>query len=274
MMTHQNEQRPLVALCLGGGGAKTFAHLGVIDVLKENGIPIDFLVTCSAASTVGLLAALGISSQEIISKFKKSKLSKIARRSICKHILAKYLKEKSITDIGQVKPSLSVVTVDLKSGKEKVFETGDPLLITLASSAFPGICRPIKYQGYSLIDGGVLNPDPADIARQKVGARGIVISVTLRLEFMEEEPRNKFDVILKSIYLSSFKLRDDILGKNSDIIMTPTNNLKISLSDWKKTFTGYFINNKIDEYYRDGYREAKKNIEKIKKFISAVERES
>ncbi|MCK5020635.1 MAG: patatin-like phospholipase family protein [Candidatus Peribacteraceae bacterium] len=269
MTTCQNKQRPLVAICLGGGGAKTFAHLGVIDALKESKIPIDFLITCSAASTIGLLSAIGVPSMEILNEFKNGKVSMLTKRSIHKHILVKYLEQKGITDIGQVAIPISIVAVDLNCGTEKIFETGDPLMLALASSAYPGLCKPIKYQGHSLIDGGVLNPDPADVARKKVGSDGIVISVTLRMEFIEESPKSTLDVILKSIYLSSYKLRDDILGKNSDIVITPTNNLKISLNDWKKTFTGYFISNKIDKYYQDGYQETEKLIPKIQELLQA-----
>ena len=269
-MPERKIQRPLVALSLGGGGAKTFAHLGVLDCLKANKIPIDFLATCSSASIVGFLFALGITSREIKNEFKRrSKWLHLIRRSIFKQALKKYIKEKNIGDINQTEIPISVITVDLKTGKEIVFEKGDPLLIPLASNAFPGIWQPIKCQNYYLVDGGVLNPDPADIARKKVGENGVVISVTLKLEFKEEEPRNRFNTILKSLYLSPYRYRNKIIEENSDIIIEPANNLKISFRDWKETFFGYFSNGKNVKYYQNGFEEANKKISEIKELISS-----
>ena len=259
-----------MALSLGGGGAKTFAHLGVLDCLKANKIPIDFLATCSSASIVGFLFALGIPSREIKNEFKrKSKWLHLIRRSIFKQALKKYIKEKNISDINQAKTPISIITVDLKTGKEIVFKEGDSLLIPLASNAFPGIWQPIKYQNYYLVDGGVLNPDPADIARKKVGENGVVISVTLKLEFKKEEPKNRFNTILKSLYLSPYQYRNKIIEENSNIIIEPANNLKISFRDWKETFFGYFSNGKIEKYYQNGFEEANKKISEIKELINS-----
>ncbi|NCF75285.1 MAG: hypothetical protein GWO87_02245, partial [Xanthomonadaceae bacterium] len=255
------------ALSLGGGGAKTFAHLGVIDALLENKIPINFLTTCSAASIIGVLTNIKIDSCEIKNEFNKRKWLRLIKRSIFKEVLKKYLKKKNITNINQGKVPISIVTVDLKTGKEVVFEEGDPLLIPLASSAFPGIWKPIKYRDYYLVDGGILNLDPANIAREKVGSRGIVISVTLQLEFEKEKPGGRLDTVLKSLYLSPFKYRNEILKNNSDIIISPANDLKISFRDWKETFFGYFSNNKIEKFYQKGYEAAIKEIPKIKKLI-------
>ena len=264
--------RPLIALSLGGGGAKTFAHLGAIDALKEAKIPIDFLVTCSAASVIGFLVALGVPSQEIKREFNKRKWFRLIRRSIFKDILKKYIKEKRIRDISQTKIPISIVTVDLKRNEEIVFEKGDPLIIPFASSAFPGIWRPIKYKDYYLADGGILNPDPSDVARQKVGKDGIVISITLKLEFIEEKPGNRLNVLLKAIYSLPFKRRNEIMKKNSDFIISPLKDLKISFRDWKETFLGYFRNNKIEEFYQKGYLETKKVIPQILKKIEEKEK--
>ena len=208
-MPKQNIQRPLIALSLGGGGAKTFAHLGVLDALKKHNIPIDFLVTCSAASVIGVLYNSGVSSEEIKKEFKKKrKWLYIARRSIFKRVLEKFIKKRNIVNIENLKIPMSIVAVDLKSGKEVIFENGDPLLIPLGSSAYPGIWKPVKYKDYELIDGGVLNPDPANIARNKVGSNGIVISITLKMEFTKESTKTRFSTVLKSLYLLSLKYRN------------------------------------------------------------------
>ena len=268
-MKKQNEQRPLIALSLGGGGAKTFAHLGVLDAFKKHNIPIDFLITCSAASVMGVLYNSGVSSKEIKKEFKrKRKWFYIVKRSIFKRVLEKTIKKNNIIDIKNLKIPMSIITVDLKTGKEIVFNEGNPLLIPLGSSAFPGIWQPIKYKNYELIDGGVLNPDPANVARKRVGANGIVISVTLKMEFVEEKAKGRFNTVLKSLYLLSLKYRNKVIENNSDIIIAPSNGLKINFYDWKETFFGYFSNNKIENYYQKGFKSAEEKIMQIKKLIT------
>ena len=262
-------QRAKIALSLGGGGAKTFAHLGVLDAFKKHDIPIDFLITCSAASVIGVLYNLGISSEEIKKEFKrKRKWLYIARRSIFRRVLEKFIKQKKIIDIKDLKIPMSIIAVDLKTGKEVIFENGDPLLIPLGSSAYPGVWRPVKYKNYELIDGGVLNPDPANIARSKVGRDGLVVSVTLKMEFTKESTKTRFSTILKSLYLLSLKYRNETIEKNSDIIIVPSNGLKINFRDWRETFVGYFSNNKIDKYYQKGFEEAERKIIKIEELIN------
>ncbi len=263
------KQDPKIALSLGGGGAKTFAHLGVLDAFKKHNVPIDFLVTCSAASVIGVLYNLGVSSEEIKKEFKrKRKWFYIIRRSIFRRVLEKFIKQKRLVNIKNLKIPMSIITVDLKSGEEIVFETGDPLLISLGSCAYPGIWQPIKYKNYELIDGGVLNPDPANVAREKVGSNGLVISVTLKMEFIKENTKGRFNTILKSLYLLSLKYRNKIIEKNSDIIINPSNGLKINFHDWNETFLGYFSNSKIDKYYQKGFEEAEKKVIKIKELIN------
>ncbi len=263
-----SKKKTKIALSLGGGGAKTFAHLGVLDAFAKHKIPVDFLITCSAASVVALLYNAGVSSEDIKKEFKrKRKWIRLAKQSIFEKVLEKFIKEKNIKDIENLKIPMSVVTVDLKTGQEIIFEKGDPLIIPMASSAFPGIWKPINYQNYELIDGAVLNPDPADIARKKVGKDGLVISVTLKMQFVEESTNTRFSTILKSLYLLSLKFRQKNIEQNSDIIINPSNGLKINFRDWRETFVGYFSNNKIEYYYQKGFEEAEKKIYKIKELI-------
>jgi len=267
-MSENNKKKPLIVLSLGGGGAKTFAHLGAIDALKKHNIPIDCLVTCSAASIIGVLYSLGISSEEIKKEFKrKRKWIRLIRSSIFKQILKKFVNQSSIKDLKELDTPVSIVTVDLKAGEEVVFEEGDPLVLPLASSAFPGISKPFKYLDYELIDGAMLKPDPADIARRKAGSEGIVISVTLGLEFQVEESINRINTIIKSMLLLSCKNRDKILYSNSDVVINPTNGLGVSFKDWKETFFGYFNNHKIERYYKKGFDSTEEKIEEIKKVI-------
>jgi len=257
-----------VVLSLGGGGAKTFAHLGVIDALAEAGISIDCLVTCSAASVVGFMVATGATSQEIMDLFcRKKKRRMFIKRSIFKAILSQYIRKKGLTDLSKTDIPIKVVTVDLIRGEEVVFDSGRPLPIVLASAALPGIFKPIKYGRYLLVDGGVLNPDPADVAKSVAGKDGRVISITLRLEVYNQEPKGRFDSILKSLYLLSFKSRNKIIEENSDLIIRPLDNFMVNFKNWRETFFSYFENRRMEGFYAQGYEAGRKAAPDIKKLI-------
>ena len=197
----------------------------------------------------------------------RGKWLKFIRGAMFKSVLKQTLKEKNISDLDQSNIPITMVTVNLKKGQEVIFEEGDPLPITLGSCAFPGLFRPVKYKDYYLVDGGVLNPDPADIARKKVGDDGIVVSVTLRLELIEEKPSGRLTTILRTMLLQPYKYRDKIIKQNSDIIITPLENFKISFSNWKKTFLSYFRNDEMKKFYEKGYQIGKKFAPEIKKLI-------
>lgn len=258
-----------VVLSLGGGGAKTFAHLGVIDALREANIPIDSLVTCSAASVVGFMVASGASSQEIMNLFSKHKKRRLfIKRSMFKSVLSRYIKKKGISDLSETDIPIQIITVDLIKGEEIVFSKGKPLPIVLASAALPGIFKAVKYRNYLLVDGAILNPDPADVARKVAGKNGAVISITLRLEVTERTPISKFNTVFKAFYLLSFRARDKIIEENSDIIIRPLDDFKITFSNWKEIFIGYFNNHRMKKFYSQGYDIGKKSIKEIKKLIS------
>jgi hypothetical protein len=100
-----------------------------------------------------------------------------------------------------------------------------------------------------------------------VGPKGIVISITLKLEFEKSKTKTRINTVLKSVLLLSDKNRRKILNDNSDIIISPSSNLKISFRDWKETFFGYYYNNKIERYYKKGFDATEEKIEEIKKLI-------
>jgi NTE family protein len=202
---------PKIALVLGGGAAKGFAHVGVIRVLEKEKIPIDMIVATSVGALVGAIyASEGDSFQlewlayqvtkEDIFDFSilYSKLGPVQGEKLEEFLKTK-LKVKNLEDL---QLPLYPVATDLMTGKTVTLEKGSVARAVRASSAIPGVFVPVQFAGRTLIDGGVTNNLPIEIARQK-GA-DVVIAVNLSQDVKNVQIDSVIDIILQSI---------DIMGK-------------------------------------------------------------
>lgn len=176
------KKRPKVALVLGGGGALGFAHIGVVEELQKNHIPIDMIVGTSMGSIVGGAFACGKTSDELKEFAKKLKTRHLfdlnlnfkgllSGRSVVK-VLKRVLPD---IDMKDTKIPFICNAVDLKSCKEVVFTDGSLIKNIRASISCPGVFTPVKEGNMLLVDGGVVNNLAHDVAR-KMGA-DIVIAV-------------------------------------------------------------------------------------------------
>ncbi len=172
-----------VGIALGAGGAKGFAHLGVLRALEELGTPIDVISGCSIGAAIGAGWAAGLSADELAIAAKRIG-SRAIRPTIPLHSL---LSNRGIRDelkrLGAGKRfedldiPLALVATDIYRRCEVTFTSGVVWPAILASMAIPGIYPPIRARRSYLVDGGVLSPVPAQQARA-LGA-GIVIGVRL-----------------------------------------------------------------------------------------------
>lgn len=176
--------RKKVGLALSGGAARGFAHLGVIKVLKEHNIPIDFIAGTSAGSFAGGAIAAGMSVDNIIELGKKlswyriSKLSFSTKGLISNKPIADLIKnEFPFNKFEDLMIPFAAVATDLETGREKVFkDEGDIGFAICASCAIPGIFAPlIDSEGKQFVDGGVIANVPTRAVRE-LGAE-IVIAV-------------------------------------------------------------------------------------------------
>lgn len=175
-----------IGLALSGGGARGFAHVGVLKALTEHNIPIDLIAGTSAGSFVGGAFAAGMSVDEIIAIGKKVTWFTIAgfsyspRGLLSNASLGSFItKHVPIPCFEDLTIPFAAVACDLETGDEVVFsETGDLALAIRASCAIPGVFVPvIDGEGRALIDGGVIAPMPTRAVRE-LGA-DIVIAVDL-----------------------------------------------------------------------------------------------
>jgi NTE family protein len=173
---------PVVALVLGGGASRGFAHVGVINALERAGIPLDIIVGTSAGSFVGALYAGGYSGkglEYIALNLSEEQLRDVVypdrgfvRGELLQDFINRHLGNRSIENLNK---RFVAVATDLTSGALTAFDHGNTGMAVRASSAIPGIFQPVAINGRDYVDGGLVSPVPVRVART-MGA-DIVIAV-------------------------------------------------------------------------------------------------
>jgi NTE family protein len=175
---------PRIGLALGGGAARGFAHIGVIQVLEEAGIKPELVVGTSAGSLVAAMYASGKSGVELgklalgMDESALTDWSFPGRGVIRGEALARYVREQTGGQpIEKMALPLGIVATDLDSGQPILFQRGDPGVAVRASSAVPAIFQPVRIGDREYVDGGLVSPVPVRFARQ-MGAE-LVLAVDI-----------------------------------------------------------------------------------------------
>ena len=173
-------RRPRVGLALGGGAARGFAHIGVIQALEESGLAPDLVVGTSAGSLVAALYASGKNGTELAALADTMDETAFAdwaypgRGLIRGEALAKYVRDKTgHRMIEQMKLPLGIAATDLDSGAGILFQRGDTGTAVRASSAVPAVFQPVKIGQREYVDGGLSAPVPVHHARA-MGAEFVI----------------------------------------------------------------------------------------------------
>jgi len=172
------------ALTLGGGGARGAVHIGIWLEMEEMGLRPQLITGTSIGGIIGGLIACGLSGAELVAFYRRLELSKLYALPMGKPAITDNKKfERMIEDaIGRptfadLEIPLAVVATDLVARREVILDEGDLVSAMLATSAFPIVLPPVERNDLILVDGGILNNVPFDIAR----ARGAttVLAITL-----------------------------------------------------------------------------------------------
>ena len=283
-----------VGLVLGGGGARGLAHIGVIKVLNSEGIPINYIAGSSMGALIGGIYAqnpdpelldtrvrsfiksprfkkLGVNNfkkksqkdpddllrqlthrvkRQLVINFAANRLS-VLKAERLQIAITSLLKNKMIEDC---KIPFSCVASDLRSGKSITFRKGRIRPAVEGSSAIPGFLPPVKYNGHILIDGGVSNNFPVDVAHQ-MGAN-FVIAIDASLNFdTNVEVDNVIDLVIRSAQISVRHL-DDHLKQHADFVIKPVTG-DIHWSEF----------NRVDELIEKGEKAATEALPKIKTLL-------
>ncbi len=219
---------PQLALVLGSGGARGYAHLGVLQAFEEANIPIDLIVGSSAGSIIGVFYADKANSEEVNEIMLNTGFSDFVdldsfflprgfiggsslQRFIAMHMDAKTFDELKI-------PFIATGT-DLETGESVELNSGPIPPAINASVALPGLLKPVDLYGHELIDGGVAEPNPVRIAKRYNPQ--ITVAVDLAQDLSETMPRTARGVYSRAIDIIWAQLNERTL-EGADVIIRPT----------------------------------------------------
>jgi NTE family protein len=265
-------KRKTIGLALGSGGVRGLTHVGVIKVLKENNIKIDYIAGSSIGAWVGAHYALyqdidtlreftiGKRKEKMLSFLDASWSGGLIKGKKLEKILNTWLNKANFSDL---KIPLSIVATDLIKAEPVVFNSGSLAFAARASMAIPGYFKPITWKDKVLVDGGLTNPVPDDVVKQ-MGA-DIIIAVNLNnfqtpIKFKKKEP-SVTEVALRTneiiqCYLAKHSLRQ------ADIIIQPHLRKR---PNWKR----YFVNGEGGDMVKIGEKAMRAALPELLKKIAA-----
>ena len=226
-----------VAVVLGAGASKGFAHVGVLKVLESQKIPIHLIVGTSAGSFVGSLYAYGYDAyqlQKVAMELLKDDVADLTvpdNGFIRGEKLENYVNKKvNQTTLEKLRIPFRAVATNVQTGEETVFATGNTGKAVRASCAIPGIFQPVKIGDKTYVDGGVASPVAVDAAR-RAGA-DVVIAVDISTGVAGTLPQGILETILQSIDIMYARISTAQL-RSADVVIRP-NVSHIGSSDFDK----------------------------------------
>ncbi|WP_061525741.1 patatin-like phospholipase family protein [Acinetobacter venetianus] len=233
----KQEKRPVVALVLGSGGARGYAHIGVIEVLEQQGIRPDFIVGTSAGSIVGSIYASGKSAAELRDIALKLKANDVRDVNVS---LKGFFDGKKVEDyvndqvhnipLQKLKIPMYVVATELKDGTKTVFNYGNTGQAVRASTSIPSMFVPTKIHNTEYVDGGLVSPVPVEVARE-LGA-DVVIAVDILAQPIHTETTNVWGLFNQNINIMQGRLAEEEL-KDADVVIQPDLREKAHIFDVK-----------------------------------------
>jgi NTE family protein len=218
--------RPGIGLALGGGFARGFAHLGVLQVLEENHIPISCIAGTSVVSILGAAYASGAPLSRIIGTCRELRFKDIARWHVSRLGLASNQRLGDLIErvfetrqFEDLRIPTAVVATDLSNGEPVVFTQGGLVDAIRASCAFPGLFEPVEIGTRCLADGGLVAPVPTQAARS-LGA-SFVMGVSVGLQDNHRgKPSNMFQVVSRAVSAAQ-KHQLEIWERYADLVIRP-----------------------------------------------------
>ncbi|MFA5328884.1 MAG: patatin-like phospholipase family protein [Prolixibacteraceae bacterium] len=258
-MAQEKTNRPKIALVLSGGAAKGFAHIGVLKVLEEEGIPIDLIVGTSIGSLVGGIYSLGYTATELETLVKSLNWESTLSDDVPRAFLSKndqLIKQRYMFSLpinGDKKLSLpqglikgqnvlnifcglagnvssdadflklpipyACIATDLETGEEMILKDGFLPTAMFSSMAIPLVFQPVSRNGRLLVDGGIVDNFPTDVAK-KMGA-DIIIGVDVRGDFRDQMNLKSINSVLSQLVNFFDQSKDSINKSLCNLIIKP-----------------------------------------------------
>ncbi|MBI5399848.1 patatin-like phospholipase family protein [Candidatus Saganbacteria bacterium] len=216
--------RKKIGLALGGGVARGIAHVGVLRVIEESRLPVEYVAATSAGAIIGAVYAAGLSLariEELALKIRWSKILKLAffrpgliTSQVIEDLIIEYIGDK---DFKELKIPLAVVATDLKTGGPVIIRSGSVARAVSASASFPGLFSPVIYNSQHLIDGGLAYNLPVSVVRE-LGANFVIASDVIPAippHHLPQTPLHVFgralDILLNKLSFQERKLADILI---------------------------------------------------------------
>jgi len=257
-----------IGLALGGGAARGLAHIGVLEVLEKEGIPVDMIAGTSAGAAIGALHAQGKPASQIkdlaLSTGWKQLFSLVdltlPRSGFIEGTKIKNLLKSIIGDINfsDLRIPMACVATDITSGEEVIISDGSVLEGVRASISIPVIFTAVKWQDRYLVDGGLVNPVPVSTVRAMgadfIIAVNVIPPMGVRIQPTQgSKAPGIFQSMLHSLYIATYSLvRSSLEG--ADIVIEP-----------KLTRIGYGDFHRIKDCISQGALATQDSIPQIKK---------
>jgi NTE family protein len=215
-----------VGLALSGGAARGFAHIGVIKVLQQHGIPVDCVAGTSVGSIVGALFCAGYRWERMLEIAEELKWRELVRPTLSglglvkadrlERFIGRLLGEMTFEEL---ETPFSAVVVDIARAEEIVFSTGSVARAVRASASVPGIFEPLIDGDTALVDGGVKNNLPSLVVRSMGADRVIAVDLNAQRPHVEV-PVNLLDVSYRS-FATLLDTTSAAGRKDADILIQP-----------------------------------------------------
>ncbi|HUL22173.1 MAG TPA: patatin-like phospholipase family protein [Thermodesulfobacteriota bacterium] len=214
-----------IAVVLGAGSSKGFAHIGVLKILETNKVPIHMIVGTSVGSAVGSLYAYGYNAfqlQKVSFSIEKGDVVDLIipdngfiKGEKLEEFINKTLNQ---TPMEKLKIPFYAVATDVQSGQEVVFGRGNTGQAVRASCSIPGVFRPVRIGDRVYVDGGVVSPVAVDAAK-RLGA-DVVIAVDISKDADRPKPESTIETIFQSLNIMYSKLAS-IQINQADVVIRP-----------------------------------------------------
>jgi NTE family protein len=218
---------PRVALVLGGGAARGFAHVGVIRVLEQEKIPVHMIVGTSVGSLIGAIYAAAPDSlklEMIAFQLERDDLLDYSLLTLKKGLivgerLERFVTQKvSVSRIEELKIPFAAVATDIRSGERVILNSGPLSRAVRASCALPGIFQPVEMEGRLLVDGGVLEALPVPAAKS-LGA-DVTIAVDVGAGVKEIQATDFVTIMNQALNIAGAEMRRRH-AEEADILICP-----------------------------------------------------
>jgi len=224
--TVEARRLPTIGIALGGGFARGMAHIGVLKVLEEVGIPVNIVAGTSVGALIGAAYCSGVSVEELEDLARSVRFTTFARWTVSRYgfasndrmvsFLTRTLKVKTFEEL---RIPLGVTATDFNSGEGVVFHSGAIIDPVRASCAYPGMFLPVNIRGRWLVDGMLSHPVPTRPLREMGAER--VLAVHLRGQWSKDgAPRHLFDVIGQSFAIAQ-DMMSNIWRGAADVVVEP-----------------------------------------------------